>query len=160
MSISIIQVYFSKHCWILKGWLKMSRGNHYGIEDYQFSNDEKRILIGANRESIYRHSSRSDYYIYDFEDNRLTSLSENGKQSIPQFSPDGNKVAFVRNNNIYIKNLISGEEFRSYSLTVNGTILLMESLIGFMRKNLDLRLVFIGRLMGKGLLTIDLMNRT
>jgi dipeptidyl-peptidase 4 len=95
-----------------EGMVKDEQGESYGIEDYQFSNDEKRILIGANRESIYRHSSRSDYYIYNFEDNRLTSLSENGKQSIPQFSPDGNKVAFVRNNNIYIKNLISGEEFR------------------------------------------------
>jgi dipeptidyl-peptidase 4 len=109
-----------------EGMTKDEQGKPFPIDDYLFSKDEKKILIGVNKESIYRHSSQSYYYIYDFEDKSLTPLSEKGKQSIPQFSPDGNSVAFVRENNIYIKNFVSGEELQVtydglWNHIINGT---------------------------------------
>ncbi|TRZ64288.1 S9 family peptidase [bacterium] len=54
---------------------------------------------------IYRRSSISEYYVWDLKNKKLIPVSENGKQQLATFSPDGNKIAFVRNNNIYIKDL-------------------------------------------------------
>lgn len=77
---------------------------------YKFSSDEEKLLLTTKRERIYRRSYTAEYYIYDIATKKLTQLSENGKQQLASFSPDANKVAFVRKNNIFIKNLISGEE--------------------------------------------------
>jgi Dipeptidyl aminopeptidases/acylaminoacyl-peptidas es len=74
------------------------------------SNDETRFLIPTSTESIYRHSTKSDYYVFDINSKKLTRLSENGKQSLADFSPDGTKVAFVRDNDIYIVDLNTGNE--------------------------------------------------
>lgn len=80
-----------------------------GIEDYQFSNDEKNILFTVNSESIYRHSSISDFYIWNFEKSDLRILNQSKKQRLAEFSPDGKMVAFVQDNNLYIKNLINND---------------------------------------------------
>lgn len=80
------------------------------IRSYTFSQDEKKILIPTETESIYRWSSKSNYYIWDLETKTLTALSDNGKQRLADFSPDGKMVAFVRENNIFIKTLASGME--------------------------------------------------
>lgn len=80
-----------------------------GIEDYQFSNDEKNILFTVNSESIYRHSSISDFYIWNSEKSDLHILNQNKKQRLAEFSPDGKMVAFVQDNNLYIKNLINND---------------------------------------------------
>lgn len=77
---------------------------------YQLSSDEKKILFATNTESIYRRSSISDYFVWDSESGNLTRLSENGKQRLATFSPDGSKVAFVRDNNLFVKDLTSGSE--------------------------------------------------
>ena len=81
-----------------------------GMRRYQLSNDEKKILFATETESIYRYSSKSKYYIYDIESGKLTQLSQGGKQRLAAFSPDGSKVAFVRDNNMFIKNLENGNE--------------------------------------------------
>ncbi len=80
------------------------------IDDYSFSEDESKILIASNTESIYRHSSKSNYFIWDINEFKLSPLSNGGKQQLAGFSPDGTKVAFVRDNNIFVKNLDDGEE--------------------------------------------------
>lgn len=80
------------------------------IMKYEFSKDEKKILFPTETEKIYRRSSKSNYYVWDTETNRLQQLSANGKQRLADFSPDGSKVAFVRENNIFIKDLLSGDE--------------------------------------------------
>ena len=72
---------------------------------YRFSKSEKQILFATETESIYRHSNKSAFYVYDIESEKLTMLSDEGKQRLATISPDGSKVAFVRNNNIYIKDL-------------------------------------------------------
>jgi len=77
-------------------------GNTPSIDDYRFDPDEKRLLIATDTESIYRYSSRSAFYIYDLENGDIMPLSIAGKQRLPRFSPDGSKVAFVRDNNIFL----------------------------------------------------------
>ena len=81
------------------------------IDDYQFSKDETKILIATETDDIYRHSTESNYYIWDLVSKKFTPLSEKGKQRLADFSPDGSKVAFVRDNNIFIKDLISNREY-------------------------------------------------
>ncbi|MDQ3190286.1 MAG: S9 family peptidase [Bacteroidota bacterium] len=80
------------------------------IEDYEFNADESKILIATETEQIYRHSTRSNYFVYDIKSKKLFSLSDNGKQQYATFSPESNKVAFVRGNNLFIKNLGDGTE--------------------------------------------------
>lgn len=75
------------------------------IDAYEFSADESKILLMTDKQSIYRRSFTADYYVFDREKETLIPLSENGRQEVASFSPSGNKVAFVRNNNIYIKDL-------------------------------------------------------
>lgn len=80
------------------------------VHEYQFSPDEEKILLMTNRESIYRRSFTAEYYVFDRSDETLEPLSGNGRQEVASFSPSGNKVAFVRDNNLFIKNLDRGEE--------------------------------------------------
>lgn len=80
------------------------------INSYQFNPNETQVLIATNTESIYRHSTKSDFYIYDIASNSLKALSVNGKQSLASFSPDGSKVAFVRDNNLFLVDLARDEE--------------------------------------------------
>ncbi len=80
------------------------------ISGYSVNKDETRFIIPTQTESIYRHSTISYNYIWDKNEKKLTPLSENGKQRLADFSPGGNMVAFVRDNNIFIKDLNKGEE--------------------------------------------------
>ncbi len=88
----------------------VSGGKNIGIDNYEFSEDENKILIATNTEHIYRHSTREDYYIFDRKTKQLSPLTSGEKQQYANFSGDGNKVAFVRANNIFIKDLVSGKE--------------------------------------------------
>ena len=71
------------------------------IDGYIMSPDQRHILIQTATESIYRHSFTATYYIYNVQNNKLAPLSDGGPQQSPVWSPDGNVVAFVRENNIY-----------------------------------------------------------
>ena len=73
------------------------------VEGYTFSEDEKRILLSNGREPIYRHSSRDNFYVYDGK--RLQPVYEAGKQQYASFNPQADRVAFVYENNLYVKNL-------------------------------------------------------
>ena len=81
-----------------------------GLQDYELSANEEKMLCATEMESIYRHSYHATYYIYDFKTQTLQPLSENGKQRLATFSPDATKVAFMRDNNLFIKDLKTGEE--------------------------------------------------
>lgn len=78
------------------------------FDDYILSPDEKQILIQTETKPIYRHSFTAVYYIYNVKNNKMEPLSNNGPQQVPLFSPDGNQIAFVRNNNIYLVKLLFG----------------------------------------------------
>ena len=75
------------------------------IDDYSFSADEKKILLLTNRRGIYRRSFTAEYYVYDIADETLSKLSSGGPQSYATFSPDGKKVAFARDNNLFVTSL-------------------------------------------------------
>lgn len=78
--------------------------------DYKFSEDEQKILLTVNPEAIYRHSTREDYYVLDRSSKKLSRITTNGKSMYGSFSPDGNRLAYVRENNIYVYDLKSGIE--------------------------------------------------
>ncbi len=94
------------------------------IYDYALSADERQILFCANARSIYRHSFIADYFVWNIAEKKLTPVSENGSQRLAEFSPDGSKVAFVRDNNLYVKTL-GGDESAitddgAYNRIING----------------------------------------
>lgn len=76
------------------------------FDGYSLSPDGKRMLIQTNTHKIYRRSSTADYYIYTIQSRKLEKLSSGGPQQIPTWSPDGNQIAFVRDNNIFLVKLL------------------------------------------------------
>lgn len=89
------------------------------IETYQFSADEKKILIATESEPLYRHSSKEHYYVWDLTTKKLLKVTNGDKQMYATFSPDGNNVAFVRNNNLFVKNLTTNTET---AITTDGKL--------------------------------------
>ncbi len=79
------------------------------FQGFKFSDNEKKILLSTEVEPIYRHSSRDIFYVFDTENNKLTKVSDNKIQEA-SFSPDNTKVAYVYDNNIFIKDLATGKE--------------------------------------------------
>ena len=78
------------------------------FDDYTFSQDETKLIIGVDLDRIYRRSKVGTYYLYDLNSQSLEIISELNIQE-PTFSPDGSKIAFVHKNNIYIKDLSTKE---------------------------------------------------
>lgn len=94
-------------------------------DDYEFNENESKILLLTNKKAIYRRSFTADYFVYDVKDKSIKKVSENGKQQIASFSPDADKIAFIRNNNMFIKNLTTGEEIQitsdgEFNKIING----------------------------------------
>ncbi|MDR1756174.1 MAG: S9 family peptidase [Culturomica sp.] len=80
------------------------------IVNYQLNSTENRLLIWTASKAIYRHSYTADFYTCDFKNRELKPLSENGGQQLATFSPDGERIAFVRENNLFIYDLRFGSE--------------------------------------------------
>ena len=78
------------------------------FSDYTFSKDENKILLAFEEESIFRRSSLGKYVVYDVSDKSVHSVA-NYKIQEPTFSPDGKKVAYGYQNNLYVKNLESND---------------------------------------------------
>lgn len=76
------------------------------FDGYIMSPDGTRMLICTNRKPIYRRSYKADFYIYTIKSRKLEKLSDDGSEQIPTWSPDGQQVAFVRDNNIYLVKLL------------------------------------------------------
>ena len=96
---------------IVDGSTLMSGGALISFDGYEFNSDESKILLTSETESIYRRSSNSAYYLYDVSSKKTNPLSS-GKQMFATYSPDANKVAFVKENNLYFKNLSSNKEIQ------------------------------------------------
>ena len=80
------------------------------IGGYTMSPDEKTILFETQHKSIYRHSYTAVYYVCNLETKEIRPLSQGGPQQQPHFSPDGKKVAFVREGNLFIVDLAANTE--------------------------------------------------
>lgn len=77
------------------------------FSSYVFSDDETKLILATQVESVYRYSRLGIYYVYDIKTQTLTPIADTKIQE-PTFSPDGSKVAYVFENNIYIKDMNSG----------------------------------------------------
>lgn len=78
-----------------------------GFDQFEFSEDESKLLLRTETEPVYRHSVLAKYHVYDFKTNQVESISDLGKQQFVTLSPDASQVAFVLGNNLYIKDLIT-----------------------------------------------------
>ena len=79
------------------------------IRDYKFSADESKILVSADMERIYRTSFIADFYVWDVKSGKTIKITKDAKAQLAEFSPDGNKVLYIQNNNIYIYNIQDGK---------------------------------------------------
>jgi dipeptidyl-peptidase-4 len=99
-----------------------------GIDDYRWSADGGKLLIFANSKKVWRQNTRGYYWVLDLGSGRLTQL---GKASPPstlmfaKFSPDGQRVAYVRANDIYVEGIDAGTVTAltadGSETTINGT---------------------------------------
>jgi dipeptidyl-peptidase 4 len=95
--------------------------NALSVRNFFFSNDGNKILIYTNSKRVWRFDTRGDYWLADLTNHSLKKLGEGMPASLlmfAKFSPDGKKVAFVSNYNIYVEDIESG---KIDTLTTNGT---------------------------------------
>lgn len=85
-------------------------GKNIELQNYSLSNDENKLMIASDIEAIYRRSSLENNFIYDIKSKKLNAISGKGKQKYALFSPDGSKVAFVRDNNLFVIDLATNTE--------------------------------------------------
>ena len=93
------------------------------IDGYEFSADESKMVISKNTESIYRHSTRSDFFVWDGK--ALDKVFEEGKVRYATLDEAGEQIAFVFGNDLYFKNLASGKTTQitsdgEYNAIING----------------------------------------
>ncbi|MFH2001108.1 MAG: DPP IV N-terminal domain-containing protein, partial [Planctomycetota bacterium] len=91
------------------------------IDDYFWSPDGKRLLIFTNSERVWREYTRGDYWVLHLETGELHQVDEDAEPSMlmfAKFSPQGDRVAFVYDNDIYVEDLESGE---INPVTTNGS---------------------------------------
>ncbi|WP_092100585.1 S9 family peptidase [Pontibacter chinhatensis] len=104
---------------IIEGENLVPEGSSQPIQydGYTFSSDEQKVLFSTETEQIYRRSSKAEFYIYDIASQKLTKLSNGGKQMYATFSPDAKRVAFARDNNMFVTDLSNMQETQ---ITTNG----------------------------------------
>ncbi len=76
-----------------------------GIDSFNFSKDEKQILIANNTNPIFRHSFTADYYLYNIATKEITKLLDQVQE--PTFSPDGTKIGYAKANDLFVLDLIT-----------------------------------------------------
>ncbi len=99
------------------------------IEDYQFSPDGKRLLVFTNTRKVWRFNTRGDYWVLDLDTGKLRRLGgRSAKEAtlmFAKFSPDGGRVGYVREHDLYVEDLSGDSITRLTSdgsrTTINGT---------------------------------------
>jgi len=76
-----------------------------GIDSFVFSKDEKQVLLANNTNQIFRHSFTANYFLYNLETKKLTKVLEQAQE--PTFSPDGSKIGYAKENNLFIYDIAS-----------------------------------------------------
>ncbi len=99
-----------------------------GIDEYAYSPDGFAMLIYTDSERVWRYNTKGYYYLYDLATQDLTPIArrEDGFQMFAKFSPDGRRVAFVRNRDLFVVDLADMSERRltddgSPGRIINGT---------------------------------------
>lgn len=85
-------------------------GSILQFEDYFFNKDESKVLLTTATQKIYRHSFAAVYYQYDINTKKLEPLDrQHEPQTLTEYSPDGKKVSYIFENNIFVKDLETGK---------------------------------------------------
>lgn len=71
------------------------------FESYDFNNDESKLILGTKFKPIFRRSFLGTYYLYDIATKSLKLIGEDIQR--PTFSPDSKKVAYAKDNNLFIR---------------------------------------------------------
>src|SRR5438309_7376121 len=86
-------------------------GHPVTIEEYRFSGDASKLLVFTNSVRVWRQNTKGTFFVWDLAARRLIPVSAKpGYQQFAKFSPDGRRVAFVRDNNIYVTDLATRAE--------------------------------------------------
>lgn len=96
--------------------IKLNSGKEMPLGDYIPSSDKHKVLLFTGREPIYRRSSKAYSYVYDLSEKKLVQI-DTAKLLHATFSPDGSRVAYVKDNNLYIYELASG---KTTAVTTDG----------------------------------------
>ena len=95
------------------------------VAHFSFSADQQKILLFTNTQRVWRLNTKGDYWVFDFKTNTLKQLGKGlppASLMFAKFSPDGTKIAYVSENNIYSEDYQSGS---IQPLTTNGTVTLI-----------------------------------
>jgi dipeptidyl-peptidase 4 len=95
------------------------------IHDFAYSSAEDRVLIYTDSERLWRYPTQGYYYVYDRAANTLQPISDRGRgfQMFAKFDPEGQRVAFVRNRNLYVVDLETGRERALTTDGADGTVI-------------------------------------
>jgi dipeptidyl-peptidase-4 len=75
------------------------------MDNYTFSADEQWLLFSTNSQPIYRWSTQADYFVSSIDGKKISPLFDKGQQRYATFAPKADKVAFVSDNNLFVKDL-------------------------------------------------------
>ena len=95
------------------------------ISYFKFSEAQDKILLFTNTQKVWRLNTRGDYWVFNFSTNELKQIGRKLNPSslmFAKFSPDGTKIAFVSENNLYYEDYATG---KLEALTTNGTVALI-----------------------------------
>ncbi|MFC1760255.1 DPP IV N-terminal domain-containing protein, partial [Candidatus Neomarinimicrobiota bacterium] len=95
------------------------------MSDYQWSSDGKKLLVFTNTERVWRYETRGDYWLLNLESGKLSQLGKFAPPSammFAKFSPNGKKVGYVVENNIYVEDL---NKFKVNQLTYDGSSIII-----------------------------------
>ena len=110
------------------------------VDAYALSADESRVLISTNSERVWRRDTRGDYWVLDVATRKLRKLGGDASPSslmFAAFSPDGTRVAYVRENNLYVQDVNS---LQVTALTADGSKTLINGTSDWVNEEeLDLR---------------------
>ena len=110
------------------------------IDDYAWSNDGRKLLVFTNTKQVWRQNTRGDYWVFDIAAKKLSQVGKNAGAStlmFAKFSPDGTRVGYVRENNLYVEELATG---RVTQLTRDGSKRIINGTFDWVyEEELDLR---------------------
>jgi dipeptidyl-peptidase 4 len=96
-----------------------AEGKRLDVEEISLTGDEQMAILFHDSEQVWRSNTRGLFTVYDFRTGKLTPVSRrSGRQMFAKISPDGRKVAFVRDNDLWVTDLATGREDR---LTSDGS---------------------------------------
>lgn len=81
------------------------------VEDYEWSKDHAKMLIFTNTRKVWRRNTRGDFWVLEVGSGKLREMGADGPEAtmmFAKFSPDGTKVGYVRENNVYVEDVASG----------------------------------------------------